>query len=140
MIIFTDVNIPKRLGPLAALLDVDIEEAVELQDHRNHFRQNTPDEEWLLALGEWQPQPHILSYDGRILRTPALLGILRKVNLSFVYLRGYANLPWNQQVQNLAEVWPRVIRTLWRSGKATVFEVNQRGKITALGHTATFKL
>ncbi|MEX2016179.1 MAG: hypothetical protein WD873_06030 [Candidatus Hydrogenedentales bacterium] len=140
MIIFTDVNIRKRLGPLVALLDADIREVIELQDHRDHFRHNTPDEEWLSALGNWETQPHILSYDGRILRTPALLEILRKVNLSFVYLRGYANLPWNRQVQNLAEVWPRLIRTLWRSEKAMVFEVNQRGKITALGHTATFRL
>lgn len=139
MILFADRNIPPKFVSVIQLLDAQISSShkIEVRMHKDFFTPTAPDVEWLRAVAQWNPKPCVLCYDGRILRNPAEKAVLQECDLTFVYFKAWADLPFNSQVSKIADVWPGLIKKLNKTSRPTVYEVAKKNlDIRNLGLTA----
>lgn len=104
---FIDRNIPVALARM--LNHYDRQHTVTYLDEE--FEKTTPDAEWLAEVAGWGDRiPVVVSGDGRILRNPAELQVLRGLPLTFFHFApGWTNLPWPEQAWKAVKVWPLIV-------------------------------
>ncbi|MCC6971462.1 MAG: hypothetical protein IT434_14705 [Phycisphaerales bacterium] len=116
---FIDRNVPERL---ARMLDCyDRENTVVYLDDK--FDKTTPDTEWLREISKWSPIPAVISGDGRILKNPAELQVLRDSPLSFfLFAASWSDLPWSERAWKTVKVWPHIVLAS-TPRKPSIFEI-----------------
>ena len=103
---FIDRNVPVALARM--LSHYDRTHTVIYHDDR--FEMTTPDTEWLAAVAGWDPVPAVISGDGRILRNPAELQVLRGLPLTFFLFAGsWFDLKWSEFAWKAVKVWPQIV-------------------------------
>lgn len=103
---FIDRNVPVALARM--LGHYDRQHSIIYLDDR--FGKTTPDSEWLSAIADWDPIPVVVSGDGRILKNPAELQVLRGLPLTFFHFaEGWAQMPWKERAWKAIRVWPEVV-------------------------------
>lgn len=103
---FIDRNVPVALARMLSHYD----RAHTVIYHDDRFEKSTPDTEWLPAVARWDPVPAVISGDGRILRNPAELQVLRSLPLTFfLFADGWAGMPWRDRAWKAIKVWPEVV-------------------------------
>jgi hypothetical protein len=103
---FIDRNVPQRLARM--LGNYDLAHTVIYHDDR--FEKTTPDTEWLEAIARWDPVPVIVSGDGRILRNPAELQVLRGLPLTFfLFVDAWLHMPWRDHAWKAIKVCPEIV-------------------------------
>ncbi|HEX4795578.1 MAG TPA: hypothetical protein VH370_17440 [Humisphaera sp.] len=126
MIFFTDENFPHKANALLRAFD----QVNEIRAFLDHFRAATPDIEWLRDVGKWQPKPHIVCGDGRILRNKVERAALRDSGCNFIHLAaGWTNTPWTPYCQKLIKYWPDVIALAAQTNRQAVIELTINGKL-----------
>jgi PIN like domain len=104
---FIDRNVPEKLARM--LGHYDREHAVIFLD--DWFDPKTPDVEWLEDLASRSPVPVVISGDGRILRNPAELQVLRSLPLTFfLFAPSWCTIPWHERAWKTIKVWPQVVK------------------------------
>jgi hypothetical protein len=102
---FIDRNLPIALARMLGHYD----RAHTVVFHDDRFEKTTPDTEWLSAVARWDPLPAIVSGDGRILRNPAELQVLRDLPLTFfLFTRSWFDLKWSEFAWKAVKVWPLI--------------------------------
>ncbi|TVQ75334.1 MAG: hypothetical protein EA380_11135 [Phycisphaeraceae bacterium] len=103
---FFDRNIPVALARMLGCYD----QAHTIIYHDDRFEKNTLDTNWLSDIATWDPIPVVVSGDGRILRNPAELQVLRELPLTFfLFAPGWINLKWSDQAWKAVKVWPEIV-------------------------------
>jgi hypothetical protein len=103
---FIDRNVPVALARMLGHYD----RAHTVIYHDDRFEKTTPDTEWLPTVASWSPVPVIVSGDGRILRNPAELQVLRGLPLTFFLFAGsWFDLKWSEFAWKAIKVWPEVV-------------------------------
>jgi len=103
---FIDRNVPVALARMLSHYD----RAHTVIYHDDRFEKSTPDTEWLPAVARWDPVPAVISGDGRILRNPAELQVLRSLPLTFfLFADGWAGMPWRDRAWKAIKVWPEIV-------------------------------
>ena len=75
------------------------------------FRRNTPDVEWLEALGQERGKWTIISQDAFRKRNGAERELLRRHNLSvFVLQSSWASRPYWEKTAQFVHWWPRIVQ------------------------------
>jgi hypothetical protein len=131
---FIDRNVPEKL---ARMLDhYDREHTVIYKDDR--FEKTTLDTDWLTEIATWKPIPIVVSGDGRILKNPAELQVLRGLPLTvFLFASGWASLAWEEKAWKAVKVWPQVTKMAAGIRQPSVFEIPvSASKVIRKGHTA----
>ncbi|MBL8885777.1 MAG: hypothetical protein JNK16_03880 [Phycisphaerales bacterium] len=91
--------------------------------HDDKFEKTTPDTEWLPAVASWDPVPAIISGDGRILRNPSELQVLRGLPLTFfLFADAWAGLPWRERAWKAVKVWPEIVSAA-DTRRPTIFRI-----------------
>lgn len=76
----------------------------------DRFEKTTPDTDWLKAIATWDPVPVVVSGDGRILRNPAELQVLRGLSMTvFLFAGGWFDLKWSEFAWKAIKVWPEIV-------------------------------
>lgn len=121
---FADENIPPKLVELIRVFD---RHGNTIEAHKDHFAPGTPDEDWLLRIGGWHPQPAILSGDARILRNPAQLAVIQQIRLHVViFTNNFINLEWDKQAPKMLEIWTSLVSEIQAARVPTVFKVKPK--------------
>lgn len=103
---FIDRNVPERLARMLGFYEP--EHTVVYHDDR--FERTTPDSDWLVQIARWDPVPVVISGDGRILRNPAELQLLRDLPLTFfVFAGAWFDLKWREFAWKAIKVWPEIV-------------------------------
>ncbi|GIK19268.1 MAG: hypothetical protein DYG93_05935 [Leptolyngbya sp. PLA2] len=103
---FIDRNVPEQLARMLGYYDRN--HTVIYHDDR--FEKTTADTEWLKLIAGWDPVPVVISGDGRILKNPAELQVLRDLPLTFFLFAGaWFNLRWSEFAWKAIKVWPEVV-------------------------------
>lgn len=77
----------------------------------DEFDKQTEDVVWLDAITQWDPVPVVVSGDGRILKNPAELQVLKGLPLTFFLLaEGWTQLPWADFAWKAIKVWPEIVQ------------------------------
>lgn len=119
-----------------ASVSTNLVKILEIFDHRSTFEilrtrfvDGTPDEEWLGWLEQQNPKPIILCWDGEILRRKPQLAALEAVQTHFVvFVEGYGNLPFEQQVVKCLDRWANIRKAICSANEPKVFKVRQSSK------------
>jgi len=116
---FIDRNVPIALARMLANYD----RVHTVIYHDDKFEKTTPDTIWLPAVSAWDPLPIVVSGDGRILRNPAELQILRGLPLTFfLFADGWAGIPWRDRAWKAIKVWPEVVAAASQR-RPTIFRI-----------------
>jgi hypothetical protein len=116
---FFDRNVPVALARM--LGHFDRSHTIDYLDDK--FAPTTSDTEWLTAIAVWEPRPVVVSGDGRILRNPAELQVLKGLPLTFfLYAEGWSQLPWSDRAWKAVKVWPAVVAAA-SPRQPTVFKI-----------------
>lgn len=104
---FIDRNIPVALARM--LNHYDRRHTVTYHDDR--FEKTTPDAEWLDEVAAWDDGiPAVVSGDGRILKNPAELQVLRGLPLTFFHFApGWMALKWQDFAWKAVKAWPLIV-------------------------------
>jgi hypothetical protein len=103
---FIDRNVPVALARMLGHYD----RAHTIIYHDDRFEKTTPDTVWLPSVAGWDPVPVVLSGDGRILRNPAELQVLRGLPITFfLFAGGWSDLAWPEFAWKAVKVWPEVV-------------------------------
>ena len=92
-------------------------------DEDSRFHKESPDEEWITALGKDDPPWIALSGDGRILSNKVMRVRLQQAGLRFFYM----SPPWmHMKIHDYAwkfmRIWPQIVETA-AHGRGQLFEV-----------------
>lgn len=103
---FIDRNVPAQLARMLGHYD----RLHTVIYHDDRFERTTPDTVWLDAIAKWDPVPVVVSGDGRILKNPAELQVLRDLPLTFfLFAPAWLRLPWRDYAWKAIKVWPEVV-------------------------------
>lgn len=103
---FFDRNIPVALVRMLGYYD----QAHTIIYHDEKFEKTTPDTEWLAEIATWDPVPVVVSGDGRILRNPSELQVLRQLPLTFfLFVSSWYKLKWEEFAWKAVKVWPEIV-------------------------------
>jgi len=103
---FIDRNVPVALARM--LGHYDRNHTVIYHDDR--FEKTTPDTVWMAAIAEYPSIPVVVSGDGRILKNPAELQVLKDLPITFFLFAGsWISLKWPELAWKAVKVWPEVI-------------------------------
>jgi hypothetical protein len=113
---------------------------VRHHDHDPRFDRETPDTEWLRALGgDGDPCWVVLSGDGRILTNRVERQVLREVNLTFFCMtKTWTHMLIHEYVWKFLKVWPHIVADARASiGTPALFEVGggRALKVRRIGRT-----
>ncbi|MBX3364039.1 MAG: hypothetical protein RBS39_06310 [Phycisphaerales bacterium] len=116
---FIDRNVPIALARMLGHYD----RTHTVIYHDDRFERTTPDTEWLSAVATWDPVPVVLSGDGRILRNPAELQVLRGLPITFfLFASGWFDLRWPEFAWKAVKVWPEVVASAMPR-RPTIFRI-----------------
>src|SRR5262249_22960455 len=95
-------------------------------DYEGRFNKDTPDVEWLRALGGDNRGWVVVSGDGRILRNAAERQVLREANLTFFCMgRPWQHMPIPEYAWKFVRVWPGIVQHAKACASArAIFEVS----------------
>ena len=103
---FIDRNVPIALARMLGHYDL----THTVVYHDDLFERTTPDTEWLQIIAERDPVPVVVSGDGRILRNPAELQVLRGLPITFfLFVGAWLNLKWPEFAWKAIKIWPEVV-------------------------------
>jgi len=103
---FIDRNLPLALARM--LSHYDTKHTIIYKDDR--FEQDTADTVWLTQIAAWDPVPVVVSGDGRILKNPAELQVLKGLPLTFFMFAGsWFDLRWRDMAWKAVRVWPEIV-------------------------------
>ena len=110
-----DANLPlgRWVAGIASLCHARFEEnqVGEVVTLSSKFRRNTPDVEWLEALGQERGKWTIISQDAFRKRNGAERELLRRHNLSvFVLQSSWASRPYWEKTAQFVHWWPRIVQ------------------------------
>jgi len=110
-----DANMPPGhwVAGIASLSHARFEEnqVGEVVTLSSKFRRNTPDVEWLEALGQERGKWTIISQDAFRKRNGAERELLRRHNLSvFVLQSSWASRPYWDKTAQFVHWWPRIVQ------------------------------
>ena len=132
MRLLVDNNLPPRVArALNELVKADDHSVVALRDK---FAENTPDVEWIEALGAeggWV----VLTLDHDIVRRKAEKAAWRKARLiAFVLTRGWSTFPPLDTAWRLIRWWPQIVQQASLAAPGSTFELGPKlsGRIRTL--------
>jgi hypothetical protein len=100
----------------------------------DHFKEGTPDKEWMPVVASWGDDVVVVSGDGRILRNRAEKQVLKECRRTFVCLAPvWPKLPWEEYAWRFVKVWPDIIKNVQQARYPTVFEVSHNLKVQSTG-------
>lgn len=103
---FVDRNVPVALARMLGHYDRD--HTVIYHDDR--FEKTTPDTEWMVAIAKYPTIPAVVSGDGRILKNPAELQVLKDLPITFfLFASSWFSLKWPEFAWKAIKVWPEVV-------------------------------
>lgn len=96
--LFTDRDLGKRFPEILRAADIQVE------CHSNHFKHDTPDEEWLGEVGRrgWI----VVTHDGRIRYKPNELAAVKAHKVQMLLVVGKARFP--DLAEAFVATWPRI--------------------------------
>lgn len=143
MRIFCDISVPHAFAKWIRILRTGKLKhhtgQIKIDLHKDHFRQNTEDIDWITEIGEWRPKPIVFTYDGKILSRRQEFEALRSKDLTVLDFKNWSTLDFNTQMAKVAQYWKRITEKLDKTSKPTVYYITQNGKIENLGATARYR-
>ncbi|MBX9738211.1 MAG: hypothetical protein K2X32_14925 [Phycisphaerales bacterium] len=129
---FIDRNVPEKLARMLGHYD----RAHTIVYHDDLFERTTPDTQWLTMIARRDPVPVVVSGDGRILRNPAELQVLRGLPITFfLFAEGWLHLKWREHAWKAVKIWPEVVSAA-NPPYPTVFRVPvTANKVEFVAHT-----
>ena len=130
---------PSRLEPLVFFLDGNLgkytiadalrQAGAEVQIHDDHFRQGTPDEEWLREVG--QRRWIVLTKDTQIrYRAPERIALMQSGVRAFVLVAG--NLSGREMAEVFVKALPAIRRFVTHHNPPFIAKVTRSGAVSML--------
>ena len=128
---FMDRNLPQQLARLIEAFD----RKSEVRHLDDEFDDQTPDTDWIAAIGKRDPVPVVICGDGRILRNPAEAQALRDARLTFFLMaEGWSGLKWEERAWKMIKVWPSIAANA-SPRRPTIYRVTVQLKVEQFGLT-----
>jgi len=121
---------PRLSNALAALEGEDGEEVEHLRDR--NIPQETLDEVWLPRLARDAPDCIVITADPRITRGAHERAAWLEAGLTTVFLRSFADLPFDEQAARLVRWWPEIRKRAKRAKRGAGLVVSVNGRIEEL--------
>lgn len=92
--------------------------------HDDHFPRDTPDPDWIRAIGKWPEKPAVISGDNRILSRPDEARALKEENLVFFCLDGgWSQCGFWEVAWRFLKLWPGIVDEAKKCRQPEIFKV-----------------
>jgi hypothetical protein len=134
---FFDRCVPIALSQMVSALESRFHQITH-HDKDPRFHKTTADTEWLRVIGADDPKPIVVSGDGKILRRPAEINVLREQGLTFFLLgEEFEEMPARQQAWKFLKSWAAIIEICESLRHPSVFKVRTGSSQKVELHTLT---